>query len=338
MQYILQEAAGTKPLSSHNIAQLFGVEEIDDPVLRRRGVRAGQQHRHHAGPQRRFFHLGPAGHRAPDLSGSGPRALPQRRALQSGAGQDHGHVGRHGQSPELRSFLHGGVYLSGFGKAPEVLHYVSPEQLRGDPVDGRSNIFSLGAILYEMATETKAFPGDDADQVRQAIVEVTPAAPIEVNRKIHPVLSEVIMKALSKAPEERYQSGQELVNDLERCKESATKAVAKKPAQPAQGLNAPPAPKARGCSPHSRAEVQRGAGNAPPESRPAAARPSRASRAYAACARSCHRSGKSRRRGCGMGKCERGFHRAAGEAAESRRSPAKASAQSTFQERASAVG
>ena len=122
------------------------------------------------------------------------------------------------------------------GKAPDVLHYVSPEQLRGDPVDGRSNIFSLGAILYEMATETKAFPGDDADQVRHAIVETTPPAPIEVNRKIHPVLSEVIMKALSKAAEDRYQSGQELVNDLERCKESAAKAVGKKPAAPAQGL------------------------------------------------------------------------------------------------------
>ena len=119
------------------------------------------------------------------------------------------------------------------GKAPEVLHYVSPEQLRGDPVDGRSNIFSLGAILYEMATETKAFPGDDADQVRQAIGEATPRARSQINPKIHPVLSEVIMKALSKAPEERYQSGQDLVNDLERCKESATKAVAKKPAQAA---------------------------------------------------------------------------------------------------------
>ncbi len=51
------------------------------------------------------------------------------------------------------------------------------------------------------------------------------------------------MKALAKAPEDRYQSGQELVNDLERCKESSTKATAKKSAKPAQGLNAPPASK-----------------------------------------------------------------------------------------------
>ncbi len=113
------------------------------------------------------------------------------------------------------------------GKAPEVLHYMSPEQLRGDPLDARSNLFSLGAILYEMVTERKAFDGEDADQVRQAITEMTPAAAGQVNRKIHPALSEVIMKALSKDPQERYQSGQDLVNDLERCKESATKATAK---------------------------------------------------------------------------------------------------------------
>jgi hypothetical protein len=125
------------------------------------------------------------------------------------------------------------------------LHYMSPEQLRGDPVDARSNLFSLGAILYEMVTERKAFEGDDADQVRQSILEMTPVAPDQINRKIHPVLSQVIMKALSKAPEERYQSGQELVNDLERCKESATKATAaKKPAQPPQGLNVPQKQKA----------------------------------------------------------------------------------------------
>ena len=121
------------------------------------------------------------------------------------------------------------------GAAPGVLHYMSPEQLRGDPLGAPSNIFSLGAIFYEMVTERKAFDGDDADQVRQSISEMTPVAPDQINRKIHPALSQVIMKALSKAPEERYQSGQDLVNDLERCKESATKAAAAaKPGQAAQ--------------------------------------------------------------------------------------------------------
>ena len=96
-----------------------------------------------------------------------------------------------------------------------------PEQLRADPLDSRSNFFSLAAILYEMVTERKAFQGDDAEQVRQSILEMTPVAPDHVNPKIHPALSEVIMKALSKDPEQRYQCGQDLVNDLERCKESS---------------------------------------------------------------------------------------------------------------------
>jgi eukaryotic-like serine/threonine-protein kinase len=126
------------------------------------------------------------------------------------------------------------------GKSPEVLHYLSPEQLRGDPMDARSNLFTLGAILYEMVTERKAFDAEDADQLRQQILEHTPVAPDQINPKIHPALSEIIMKALAKAPEGRYASGQELLTDLERCKESATKAAAaKRPPQPPQGLNVP---------------------------------------------------------------------------------------------------
>jgi len=121
------------------------------------------------------------------------------------------------------------------GKPPAVLHYMSPEQLHGDPVSAASNMFSLGAIFYEMVTERKAFDGEDADQVRQSISDTTPTSPDQINRKLHPALSQVIMKALAKAPEERYQSGQELVNDLEKCKESATKAAAAaKPGQAAQ--------------------------------------------------------------------------------------------------------
>ena len=125
------------------------------------------------------------------------------------------------------------------GKAPQVLHYMSPEQLRGDPVDARSNLFSLGAILYEMVTERKAFDGEDAGQVREAILEKTPTPVDQINRKIHPALSAVIMRALSKAPEERYQTGQELVNDLEKCKENPAKTTLGKPVAAAK-----PEPKA----------------------------------------------------------------------------------------------
>src|SRR5437588_12848321 len=78
------------------------------------------------------------------------------------------------------------------GAAPEVLHYMSPKQLRGDPLDSRSNFFSLAAILYEMVTERRAFQGNDAKQVRQSILEMTPEAPDQHNPKMHPAVSEVI--------------------------------------------------------------------------------------------------------------------------------------------------
>src|SRR5947207_14793047 len=85
-----------------------------------------------------------------------------------------------------------------------------------------------------MVGERKAFAAEDADQVRKQILEQMPLAPDQINLKIHPALSQVIIKALAKAPEGRYASGQELVNELERCKESATKtAAAKKTDTPA---------------------------------------------------------------------------------------------------------
>src|SRR5947209_3487826 len=80
------------------------------------------------------------------------------------------------------------------------LHYMSPEQLQGEATDLRSNLFSLGAIFYEMVTERKVFDGSDFDSIRQSIVESIPAAPIQVSAKVHPLLSDLIMKALSKDP------------------------------------------------------------------------------------------------------------------------------------------
>ncbi len=259
VDHILQEAAGTKPLSSHNIAQLLGLEDIDGQCCAAEEYVQGNSIATMLARKEGFSIW--------DL---------QDIVRQTCQGLDHAHshnVVHYSLEPakimvtwdgtvKVLSFgvsCMGAFTCQASGKAPDVLHYVSPEQLRGDPVDGRSNIFSLGAILYEMATESKAFPGDDADQVRQAIVEATAGSSDRRSiRKIHPVLSEVIMKALSKAPEERYQSGQELVNDLERCKESTTKAEAKKSAQPAQGLNAPQATKSRGRPGRTAASAENG--------------------------------------------------------------------------------
>jgi eukaryotic-like serine/threonine-protein kinase len=120
---------------------------------------------------------------------------------------------------------------------PAALHYMSPEQVQGQPTDARSNLFSLGAIFYEMITERKAFDGDGIDALRHCIVESTPVPPIQLNAKVHPLLSDLIMKALAKDPAQRYTSGRALLDDLEKCKESRPSA-AKKPA-PAKSPVAP---------------------------------------------------------------------------------------------------
>ena len=120
---------------------------------------------------------------------------------------------------------------------PTILHYMSPEQVQGQPTDSRSNLFSLGAMFYEMVTERKAFDRDDIESLRQSIIESTPTPPIHVNPKVHPGLSDLIMKALEKDPANRYQTGRELLDDLEKCKES--KSLAAKKPEAAKGTMAP---------------------------------------------------------------------------------------------------
>ncbi len=129
------------------------------------------------------------------------------------------------------------------GPAPEVLHYLSPEQIRGESIDIRSNLFTLGAMFYEMLTDKKCFDGEDADAVRRAIAENTPAPPHRINAKIPAALSAVIMKTLAKLPDERYQTGKELLIDLEKSKTAATSSVpaapqAKTPSQVANTASA----------------------------------------------------------------------------------------------------
>jgi len=135
----------------------------------------------------------------------------------------------------------GGVKILSFGVSsvgnfsaqmpgiPSILYYMSPEQVRGERVDARSNFFSLGALFYEMVTDRKAFDREDAESLRQSILESSPVPPMHVNPKLNPVLSDLIMKALAKDPNERYQSGRQLLDDLEKCKESKPQA-AKAPA------------------------------------------------------------------------------------------------------------
>src|SRR5258708_1713605 len=87
--------------------------------------------------------------------------------------------------------------------------YMSPEQLRGLPVDARSDIYAAGTVLYEMATGLRPFPQSQSAELIGAILHETPDPPSSRNGRISPLLESVIMKALEKDPAQRYQSARE---------------------------------------------------------------------------------------------------------------------------------
>src|SRR5438477_9205663 len=107
-----------------------------------------------------------------------------------------------------------------FGTVQQTAHvmgtpsYMSPEQIKGKVVDGRSDIFSLGVVLYEMVTGEKPFPGQNITTVIYKIVNEEPVPPRQIDPSIHPGISAVVMRALEKEPEQRYQSCREMLEDL----------------------------------------------------------------------------------------------------------------------------
>jgi eukaryotic-like serine/threonine-protein kinase len=92
--------------------------------------------------------------------------------------------------------------------------YMSPEQVAGSPVDHRSDIFSLGVVLYEMLTQTKLFQGEDTPQIFNAVSNFQPPVPSRVNPDVPPMLDFVVERALKKDPSVRYQDAFELAADL----------------------------------------------------------------------------------------------------------------------------
>jgi serine/threonine protein kinase/Tfp pilus assembly protein PilF len=94
--------------------------------------------------------------------------------------------------------------------------YMSPEQLQGEPADERSDIYSAGAVLYEMITDRRPFPETYAPLLIDSILHKQPQPPSSINHKMSPELESVILKALDKDPDHRYQSAKELEVDLER--------------------------------------------------------------------------------------------------------------------------
>ena len=104
------------------------------------------------------------------------------------------------------------------GKAIGTASYMSPEQVRGEKLDARSDLFSLGLVLYEMATAQRAFPGDTETRVHEAILQSKQSSPKELNADIPAGLEEIISKCLEKDRQSRYQSATDLLADLKLLK------------------------------------------------------------------------------------------------------------------------
>jgi serine/threonine protein kinase len=107
-----------------------------------------------------------------------------------------------------------------FGTVQQTAHvmgtpsYMSPEQVKGRAVDGRTDIFSLGVMFYEMITGEKPFPGESITTVIYKIVNEQPVPPRTIDPTIHPGISAAVLRALAKEPEDRYQSCHEFLEDL----------------------------------------------------------------------------------------------------------------------------
>ncbi|HWR15118.1 MAG TPA: protein kinase [Terriglobales bacterium] len=111
-----------------------------------------------------------------------------------------------------------GASLTHSGEVVGTPNYMSPEQVKGRALDGRSDLFSTGVVLYEMLTGERPFTGDSVTTIIYKIVHETPIPPRELDVTIHPGLSMIVTKCLAKDPEDRYQEAVDLSTALKSYK------------------------------------------------------------------------------------------------------------------------